>query len=226
MAPEMLLMTKVVFDKLPKADQDMIRAAAKESVAFQRQKWDEQEAKSLAVVTKARRRRCRRRRQGLVPGGDGPGVRQVHDHARPEAPGQGGPGHQVNSPLAGAHAARAQRRARLYTRLCAALSKASLMLAVVGLIAVILCVQCQVVGRYVFNDTPDLGRGAGAAAGAVRHRAGRGGGRARRRPHRPGIAGGAAARGLAAARRAADPRAGGAVRRASWSSSGWHVDHA
>jgi len=50
MAPEMLLMSKVVYDKLPKADQDMIRAAAKESVAFQRKKWDEQEAKSLATV--------------------------------------------------------------------------------------------------------------------------------------------------------------------------------
>lgn len=50
MAPEMLLMSKVVWDKLPKAEQDMIRAAAKESVAFQRQKWDEQEGKSLANV--------------------------------------------------------------------------------------------------------------------------------------------------------------------------------
>lgn len=50
MAPEMLLMSKAVFDKLPKADQDLIRAAAKESVPFQRRKWDEQEAKSLAVV--------------------------------------------------------------------------------------------------------------------------------------------------------------------------------
>ena len=50
MAPEMLLMSKLVWDKLPKADQDMIRAAAKESVAFQRKRWDEQEAKSLAVV--------------------------------------------------------------------------------------------------------------------------------------------------------------------------------
>lgn len=50
MAPEMLLMSKVVWDKLPKADQDMIRAAAKESVAVERQKWDEQEAKSLASV--------------------------------------------------------------------------------------------------------------------------------------------------------------------------------
>ncbi|MDQ3059667.1 MAG: TRAP transporter substrate-binding protein [Pseudomonadota bacterium] len=53
MAPEMLLMSKVVWDKLPKADQDMIRSAAKESVAIQRQKWDEQEAKSLAVVKAA-----------------------------------------------------------------------------------------------------------------------------------------------------------------------------
>lgn len=42
----------------------------------------------------------------------------------------------------------------MYTRLCAALSKLSLMLAVVGLIAVILCVQWQVFGRYVMNDTP------------------------------------------------------------------------
>ncbi|MGH8805258.1 MAG: TRAP transporter substrate-binding protein, partial [Polaromonas sp.] len=43
MAPEMLLMSKLVWDKLPKADQDMIRSAAKESVAVQRKKWDEQE---------------------------------------------------------------------------------------------------------------------------------------------------------------------------------------
>ncbi|WP_043458395.1 TRAP transporter small permease [Azohydromonas australica] len=42
----------------------------------------------------------------------------------------------------------------LYSRFCAFLSKASLMLAVVGLIALILCVQFQVVGRYIFNDTP------------------------------------------------------------------------
>ncbi len=42
----------------------------------------------------------------------------------------------------------------LFTRACAALSKAALMLAVCGLIALILCVQYQVVGRYVFNDTP------------------------------------------------------------------------
>ena len=52
MAPEMLIMSKAVFDKLPKADQDLFRAAAKDSVAFQRKKWDEQEAKALEIVTK------------------------------------------------------------------------------------------------------------------------------------------------------------------------------
>ena len=50
MAPEILLMSKIVWDKLPKADQEMIRSAAKESVTVQRKKWDEQEAKSLDVV--------------------------------------------------------------------------------------------------------------------------------------------------------------------------------
>jgi TRAP-type C4-dicarboxylate transport system permease small subunit len=42
----------------------------------------------------------------------------------------------------------------MYTRFCATLSKLSLMLAVVGLIVLIACVQYQVIGRYVFNDTP------------------------------------------------------------------------
>jgi tripartite ATP-independent transporter DctP family solute receptor len=53
MAPELLVMSKKVFDGLPKADQDLFRAAAKESVAFQRKKWDEAEAKSLDIVVKA-----------------------------------------------------------------------------------------------------------------------------------------------------------------------------
>lgn len=42
----------------------------------------------------------------------------------------------------------------MYTRFCAGLSRLALGLAVVGLIAVILCVQWQVFGRYVMNDTP------------------------------------------------------------------------
>src|SRR5262245_56966027 len=41
-----------------------------------------------------------------------------------------------------------------FTRACAFLARASLMLAIAGLIGVIVCVQTQVVGRYVFNDTP------------------------------------------------------------------------
>ncbi len=53
MAPEILVMSKVVWDKLPRAEQDMIRRAARESVAFQRAKWDEQEARSLANVRAA-----------------------------------------------------------------------------------------------------------------------------------------------------------------------------
>ena len=42
----------------------------------------------------------------------------------------------------------------MYTKFCAGLSRLSLMLAVAGLIAVVLCVQYQVIGRYLFNDTP------------------------------------------------------------------------
>jgi TRAP-type C4-dicarboxylate transport system permease small subunit len=42
----------------------------------------------------------------------------------------------------------------MFTKFCAAVSKISLILAVVGLIAVVLCVQWQVIGRYVFNDSP------------------------------------------------------------------------
>lgn len=42
----------------------------------------------------------------------------------------------------------------LLNRLCARISKVCLMLAIVGLITLILSVQTQVVGRYVFNDTP------------------------------------------------------------------------
>ncbi|HSV55036.1 MAG TPA: TRAP transporter small permease [Burkholderiaceae bacterium] len=42
----------------------------------------------------------------------------------------------------------------MFTRICAGLSKLSLMLAIVLLLGVIVCVQWQVVGRYVLNDTP------------------------------------------------------------------------
>lgn len=42
----------------------------------------------------------------------------------------------------------------MYTRFCAGLSKLCLVLAVIGLLAVIVSVQWQVFGRYVLNDTP------------------------------------------------------------------------
>jgi len=41
-----------------------------------------------------------------------------------------------------------------YSRLCGLLSKASLILGILCLIGIILSVQIQVIGRYVFNDTP------------------------------------------------------------------------
>ena len=59
----------------------------------------------------------------------------------------------VGAPVAPAGPAIAQARGA-FTRLCAALSKGALVLAIIGLIALILCVQYQVVGRYLLNDTP------------------------------------------------------------------------
>ena len=45
-------------------------------------------------------------------------------------------------------------RVNVFTRVCALLSKISLVVAVILLLGVIACVQWQVIGRYVFNDTP------------------------------------------------------------------------
>jgi TRAP-type C4-dicarboxylate transport system permease small subunit len=42
----------------------------------------------------------------------------------------------------------------MFTQFCALLARLCLLLAVILLMALILCVQWQVVGRYVFNDTP------------------------------------------------------------------------
>ena len=53
MAPEVLVFSKVVWDRLSKDDQAMIRKAAKESVPYMRKLWDEREQKSKDVVTKA-----------------------------------------------------------------------------------------------------------------------------------------------------------------------------
>ena len=56
----------------------------------------------------------------------------------------------MSPPLAGSPAV---ARGPLHT-FCAALSRGSLVLAILGLLGVIVAVQWQVVGRYVFNDTP------------------------------------------------------------------------
>jgi tripartite ATP-independent transporter DctP family solute receptor len=50
MAPEMLLISKKVFDGLTPEEQKIFREAAKESVPYMRKLWDEKEAKSRANV--------------------------------------------------------------------------------------------------------------------------------------------------------------------------------
>ena len=110
MAPEMLLMCKKVFDKLPAADQALLRAAAKESVAFQRKKWDEQEAKSLAAV-KAGGAQIIEVDKASFQAAMGPVYDKFIDHARPAAPGQGRAGHEVRRPSASARPLGAARPA-------------------------------------------------------------------------------------------------------------------
>ena len=52
MAPEVLVFSKVVWDRLSKDDQALIRKAAKDSVAHMRKLWDEREMKSKDTVIK------------------------------------------------------------------------------------------------------------------------------------------------------------------------------
>jgi len=42
----------------------------------------------------------------------------------------------------------------MYTRLCAAIARLCLQIGVIGLVLLIMAVLYQVVGRYIFNDTP------------------------------------------------------------------------
>jgi tripartite ATP-independent transporter DctP family solute receptor len=53
MAPEVLVFSKIVWDKLPKAEQDMVRAAAKGSVDFNRKAWAAYEKKEFDLVKAA-----------------------------------------------------------------------------------------------------------------------------------------------------------------------------
>ena len=50
LAPEVLVMSRKVWDTLPKSEQAMIRRAAKESVPHMRKLWDEREVKSRKLV--------------------------------------------------------------------------------------------------------------------------------------------------------------------------------
>jgi tripartite ATP-independent transporter DctP family solute receptor len=50
MAPEVLVFSKAIWDRLKAEDQAMIRQAAKESVPYMRKLWDEREGKSKQVV--------------------------------------------------------------------------------------------------------------------------------------------------------------------------------
>lgn len=50
MAPEVLLFSKLVWDKLPKGEQDQIRAAAKASTDFNRNAWAAFEKKEIEMV--------------------------------------------------------------------------------------------------------------------------------------------------------------------------------
>ena len=50
MAPEVLVFSKKIWDGLPKNEQDIIRKAAKDSVPYMRQLWDERQAKAKADV--------------------------------------------------------------------------------------------------------------------------------------------------------------------------------
>jgi tripartite ATP-independent transporter DctP family solute receptor len=51
--PEVLIMSKTIFDKIAKKDQDLIRKAAKDSVTKQRELWEKKEKDSEAIVRKA-----------------------------------------------------------------------------------------------------------------------------------------------------------------------------
>jgi TRAP-type C4-dicarboxylate transport system substrate-binding protein len=53
MAPEVLVFSKAIWDRLKDEDKALIRQAAKESVPHMRKLWDEREAKAKETVTAA-----------------------------------------------------------------------------------------------------------------------------------------------------------------------------
>jgi TRAP-type C4-dicarboxylate transport system substrate-binding protein len=56
MAPEVLMMSKIVWDKLSPEEQKAIRESAKESVPYMRKLWDDREARAkIAVISRGAR---------------------------------------------------------------------------------------------------------------------------------------------------------------------------
>ena len=50
LAPEVFVMSKISWDKLSPSDREIVRSAARESVPYMRQLWDEQVARSKAII--------------------------------------------------------------------------------------------------------------------------------------------------------------------------------
>ena len=162
MAPEMLLMSKKVWDGLTPQEQKMIRDAAKASVPYMRKLWDEKELESRkkveaggAQIVEVDKKSFQ---DAMKPVYDkfitDPKLKDMVRRCRPRSnrsrrvPGlAGGPGVVARGP-------RSTGVPMLLTRFCAPLAKYLLMLAVAGLMAIVACVSFQVFGRYVMNDTP------------------------------------------------------------------------
>ena len=180
MAPEMLLMSKKVYDALTPAEQQMFRDAAKASVPYMRKLWDEKELASRKVVEAGGAKVDRGRQEG-VPGRDEARVRQVHHGSEAQGHGEQDPGDELGpfGPRGGRRIARsgvrsfhssrgmaalpesrrvlAQDMNTLLTRLARIndrLGRWALWLSGLGLLVMTAITGWQVFGRYVMNDSP------------------------------------------------------------------------
>ena len=114
MAPEMLLMSKKVYDTLtPAGAADVCATRPRRRCPYMRKLWDEKELASRKVV-EAGGAKVIRSRQEVVPGRDEAGLRQVHHRSEVEGHGEQDPGDQLDRSRRGARRqpARAGRRRR------------------------------------------------------------------------------------------------------------------
>ena len=204
MAPEMLLMSKKVWDTLTPDEQKIFRDAAKESVPYMRKLWDEKEAEVARPRCKAGGAQVIEVDKKSFQDVMAPVYDKFMTTPEAEADGQGGPGHQVDrlgSTARGCTLRAASRRkaAAMFTRFNAALAKFCMIVAVIGLLVIVVVRADPGVRPLRPQRHADLGRGAGAGAGALGHDARRRGRRPRRGPHRHGVAAGLGRRKSAAA---------------------------